>query len=130
MNFDISIMGFSALQSHAKGKKHQARASSSKVWSVDIRHFGSNKENSYDCGEPFPPTASATAKTASPIVDLSKNVHSVDAEIRWWLRMVNCHISCNSCADLGAMFQVMFLDSEIASQFTLGKTKARYGAMV
>ena len=35
-NFDISIMGVSALRSHAKGKKHQARASSSKVESVDI----------------------------------------------------------------------------------------------
>ena len=103
-NFDISIMGVSALRSHAKGKKHQARASSSKVRSVDIRHFASNKENSDDYGEPVPPTASATAKTASTTVDLSKKLHSVDAEIRWSLRMVNCHSSYNSCADLGAMF--------------------------
>ena len=93
---------------------------------VDIRHFASTKENSDDCGEPVPPTASATAKTASTIVDLSKNLHSVDAEIRWCLHMVTCHSSYNSCADLGAMFQVMFPDSEIASQFTLGKTNARY----
>ena len=93
---------------------------------VDIRHFASTKENSDDCGEPVPPTASATAKTASTIVDLSKNLHSVDAEIRWCLHMVTCQSSYNSCADLGAMFQVMFPDSEIASQFTLGKTKARY----
>ena len=91
---------------------------------VDIRHFASTKENSDDCGEPVPPTASATAKTASTIVDLSKNLHSVDAEIRWCLHMVTCHSSYNSCADLGAMFQVMFPDSEIASQFTQGKTKA------
>ena len=40
--------------------------------------------------------------------------------------MINSHSSYNSCADLGAMFQVMFPDSKIASQFTLGKTKARY----
>ena len=125
-NFDISIMGVSALRRHAKGKKHQARASSSKVRSVDIRHFASNKENSDDCGEPVPPTASATAKTASTIVDLSKNLHSVDSQIRWCLRMVNCHSSYNSYADLGAMFQVMFLDSDIAPQVTPGKTKARY----
>ena len=125
-NSDISIMGVSALWSHAKGKKHQARASSSKVRSVDIRHFASNKENSNDCGEPVLTTASATAKTASTTVDLSKNLHSVDAEICWCLRMVNCHSSYNSCADLGEMFKVMFPDSEIASQFTLGKTSARY----
>ena len=90
--------------------------------SLDIRHSASNKENSDDCGEPVPLTASATAKTASTIVDWSKNLHSVDAEICWCLRMVNCHRSYNCCADLGAMFQVMFPDSEIASQITLGKT--------
>ena len=120
-NFDIPLMGVSALRSHAKGK-HQATASSSKVRSVDSRHFASNKENSDDCGEPVHSTASATAKTTSTIVDL----RSVDAEIRRCLRMVNCHNSYNSCADLGAMFHFMFPDSEIASQFTLGKTKARY----
>ena len=69
-------MGVSALRSHAKGKKHQARASSSKVRSVDIRHFASHKENSVDCGEPVLPTASATPKTASTIVDLRKNLHT------------------------------------------------------
>ena len=125
-NFDILIMGVSALRTHAKGKKHQARASSSKVRSVDIRQFASNKENSDDCGEPVHSTASATAKTASTIVDLSENLRSVDAEIRRCLRMVNCHNSYNSCADLGAMFHFMFPDREIASQFTLGKTKVRY----
>ena len=50
----------------------------------------------------------------------------MDAEIGWCLCMVSCHSSYDSCADLGAMFQVMFLDSKIASQFTLGKTKTRY----
>ena len=99
MNFDISVMRVSVLQSHAKGKKHQARASSSKVQSVDIRHFASNKENSDDCGEPVPPTASATAETASAIVDLNKNLHRVDAEIPWCLRVINYHSSYNSCAE-------------------------------
>ena len=50
----------------------------------------------------------------------------MDAEIRWCLCMVSCHSSYNSCADLVAMFQVMFPDSKIVSQFTLGKTKTRY----
>ena len=98
-NFDISVMGVSALGSHAKGKKHQARASSSKVRSVDIRHFASNKENSDDCGEPVPSSASATAETASTIVDLNKNLHRVDAEIPWCLHIVNCHSSYNCCAE-------------------------------
>ena len=71
-------------------------------------------------------TASATAKTESTIVDLCINLHSIDAETCWGLRMVNFHSSYNSCVDLGAVFQVMFPDSEIVSQFTLGKTKAKY----
>ena len=49
-NFNISNKGVSTLRSDVKGKKHQARASSSKVRSADIRHFASNKENSNDCG--------------------------------------------------------------------------------
>ena len=71
-------------------------------------------------------TASAMAKTASTIVDSSKNLHSIDAGTRLGLHMVNFYSSYNSCADLGAVFQVMFPDSKIVSQFTLGKTKAKY----
>ena len=44
----------------------------------------------------------------------------------WCLFMVNCRSSYNSCADVGAMFQAMFPDNQIASQFLPGKTKARY----
>ena len=67
-------MGVSALRSHAKGKKHQERAPSWKLRNVDIRHFASNKENPDHCGEPVTPTASATTKKGSTIVDLSKNL--------------------------------------------------------
>ena len=53
----------------------------------------------------------------------------MDAEIRWCLRMVNCYGSYNSCADLGAMFQVMFPDSKIVSIYT-GKNKSKiYNAL-
>ena len=53
----------------------------------------------------------------------------MDAEIRWCLFMVNCYSSYNSCADVGAMFQAVFPGNQIASQFTLGKTKARYAIL-
>ena len=43
--------------------------------------------------------------------------------------MVNCYGSYNSCADLGAMFQVMFPDSKIVSIYT-GKNKSKiYNAL-
>ena len=122
----FQLWEFQHCKAMLKGKKHQVKASLSKVQNVDIGHFASNKENSNDCGEPVSPTASATAETTSAIVNLSKNLHSIDAKICWYLHMVNCHSSYNSCADSGAMFQVMFPDSNIASQCTLGKTKARY----
>ena len=61
-----------------------------------------------DCGEPVPPAGFATAKTASVIVDLSKNLHRVDAKICWCLCMVNCCSSYKSCANLGAQHHTCF----------------------
>ena len=60
--------------------------------SVDIRHFTSNKENYDDCGEPVPPTASAAAKIASTIVDLSKNL------IAWMLKFAGAYVWSTAAA--------------------------------
>ena len=40
--------------------------------------------------------------------------------------MVLAHDSYNSCCDLSELFGRMFLDSDVAKVFTLGKTKCRY----
>ena len=54
------------------------------------------------------------------------NANSLNAEILWALKVVLSHFSFRSCAELSELFQVMFSDSEIASEFTLGKTKCFY----
>ena len=44
----------------------------------------------------------------------------------WCLKVVDGHFSYNSCSDFANLSQCLFADSEIAHQFSLGKTKCRY----
>ena len=48
------------------------------------------------------------------------------AEIIWALCVIYHHLSYRCCEDLSTTFQQMFTDSEIAKQFSLGKTKVSY----
>ena len=52
----------------------------------------------------------------TPLVD------SLDAEIRWALKMVTMHASFRSCLNLNELFSTMFPDSD----FKMSKTKAAY----
>ena len=57
------------------------------------------------------------------------NDNSLIAEIIWYLKVVNAHWSYNSSlcyTYIAKLFQCMFPDSEIASQFSMGQTKSRY----
>lgn len=58
--------------------------------------------------------------------DPDVNEKATEAEILWCFKLSTQHLSFNSCSDLNALFQQMFPDSQIASQFSLGKDKARY----
>ena len=42
------------------------------------------------------------------------------------MNVVKSHHSFNSCSDLKNIFTKMFPDSDIVTQFTLGKTKCQY----
>ena len=44
----------------------------------------------------------------------------------WCLSMVLAHDNYNSCCDLSRLFGRMFLNSDDAKAFTLGKSKCRY----
>ena len=48
------------------------------------------------------------------------------AEIMWTLKSVVAHIPYRTCLDLPKLFQAMFPASDIASGFTLSKTKCAY----
>ena len=69
-------------------------------------------------------TSTAEPKKMTDHLLLSAN--SLNAEILWALKVVLSHFSFRSCAELSELFQVMFSDSEIASEFILGKTKCSY----
>ena len=116
MNFDISAMGSSALHSHAFSKNHKEfMTAHSKCGSIDLFF---KKLCSSD-------TTKAQHKTGTVKEMLTKN-DVTNAEIMWWLKVVDRHFSCNSCSDLSNLFQFMLADSEIAHQFSFGKTKCRY----
>ena len=48
------------------------------------------------------------------------------AEILWTLNVITKHQSFRSSSDSNSLFQTMFPDSEIAKQFSCGKTKIMY----
>ena len=51
---------------------------------------------------------------------------TLNAEILWTLKVVKSHMWFKSCADLSKLVLCMFLDSEIATKFTLSKPKYGY----
>ena len=48
------------------------------------------------------------------------------AEIKWVLTVVMKNLSLRSCTDISSLFEVIFPDSKIAKEFTLGKDKCAY----
>ena len=50
----------------------------------------------------------------------------VKAEIVWALKVVMSHFSLRSCLELNDLFKCIFRDSQIASKFSLSKTKYSY----
>ena len=50
----------------------------------------------------------------------------VKAEIVWALKVVMSHFSLRSCLELNDLFKCIFRDSQIASKFSLSKTKCSY----
>ena len=51
---------------------------------------------------------------------------TLNAEILWYLKVIKCHFSLRSCEGLGKLFRTLFRGSELASKFSLGKTKCAY----
>ena len=109
-NINISKMGRSALNDHAKGKRH-----------LDIIE----ERQKYTNANFFKPPSS-TEPTTSTTGTLNFESNSLNAEILWCLNMVNQHLSYNSCSHVSELFSAMFPDSEVAQKFSMGKTKSRY----
>ena len=70
--------------------------------------------------------ATVEKKKRNTLEDLIINENTLIAEIQWTFKVVMLHLSLRSCTDFNKLFVSMFPDSEVASKFTLGKTKCDY----
>ena len=68
-----------------------------------------------------------TCKNISTLDNVNAiNDNSLNAEIIQCLKVVNVEWSYNSPSDNAKLFQCIFPDSQIASEFSVGKTKSTY----
>ena len=108
----------SALDSHASGKKHQQlMLEHSKSGMIDLMF---NKPCSSSTKE------TEDSKKSGSLDDLLLKNEVINAEILWCLKLVAGHLSYNSCSNISKIFKTMFSRSDVARQFSLGKSKARY----
>ena len=92
----IKNMGVGTLTSHSKYRKHQNVQN----------HFAEGKQG--------------------PLQQFLTPVSTLNAKIKWCLKVVMSNFSFRSCSDINKLFRDMFPDSNIAKQFQLGKTKCAY----
>ena len=116
-NLNISGMGSSALDSHTSEKKHQQlMLECSKSGVIDLMF---NKPCSSSIKE------TKDSKKSGELDDLLLKKGVIKAEILLCLKLVADHLSYNSCSNISKIFKIMFSHSDVARQFSLGKTKAR-----
>ena len=118
---ELSTSGQSTLTDHAKGKKH--------IDSLEKRNsFFKNskvKKITTEVGEP-----SSVSNVNPPVQQILEECiggsDSTKGEIVWILNSVVCGSSARNSGNLGNVFAVMFPDSKIEKNFSLGKTKYGY----
>ena len=126
----INNMGEPALKSHLLSKKHIERSPSTNTTSANIQSFlpeasrESNEKASEDQKE-----EPKTQKNKQTTINQSFSTSAtIDAEIRWVLNIVYTKHCMNSLSNSGALFTVMFPNSEITKRFKCEHTKACYVA--
>ena len=128
-------MGRSALNSHAKGKKHNEKEDSRKSLpmtffrqeivdkpSTSKQSADTSKEQSNEAQVISPQQKSS--QCTLPFMMLTSNV--TEAEILWAIRTCLTHSSLRSCDGILKLFSRMFSDGNIAKSFSLARTKCGY----
>ena len=115
-DFDISNMGWSALLSHASGKKH------SEISGLRSLNVGKTFFESLGSSETSVKPTSSLQTFESMVVPVSV----LRAEILYVLKVEENHFSMRMCLGLNDLFKSMFPDSEIAKTLKLIKTKWGY----
>ena len=124
-------MGSGELDSHANGKNHSQKMND-RLQGLDC-FFSKTADktgvasNVSDVPIEQPTSSGATTKKSDgTITSKMLNDNTLNTEILRTLKVVLSHFSFRSCIEVNKLFQVMFPDRDIASQFALGKTKCCY----
>ena len=120
-DISLSNMSSTALDDHARGKKHSEKVKNRETGTA---LFLQTTKSSTDSSSGKP--ATVKKKKRNMLEDLIINKNMLNAEIWWTLEIVMSHLSFRSYIDLNKLFISMFPDSEVASKFTCGKTKCAY----
>lgn len=138
-SFSLSNMGRQAIISHSTSSKHIAQKK--EIASHDsIANFF--KPGSSSSATPTPAVSDSLTVSCvlpTPTIGCSSQLSSrssinpfiiseatTKAEILWALKCIWSHYSYRSCENIQELWSMMFTDSEIAKQLTLGKTKMAY----
>ena len=134
-SFDVSNMGRSALNSHAKGKKYKEKGDFRK--SLPITFFRQETVDKPSTSKQSADTSkeqSIEAQVISPQQKLSQctlafmmlTSNVTEAEILWSIWTCLTHSSLCSCDGISKLFSRMFSDSNTAKSFSLARTKCGY----
>ena len=121
---DVSTMGTSALRSHAKGVKHQAKVrNSDSCTSMTLDGFFQASGNSVSHASNSVEEPVAGCSTISTYASKSE---CLNAEVWQCLKTVASGSSFRSNTDTSHVWQQQFPDSAIARRATCGQTKSMY----
>ena len=84
-----------------------------------------SKSTTSESGEHNNSTKSITSSSSVMEKSVTRD-NTLKAEILWALKVIMSHYSYKSCEGTSKLFQAMFPDSRIASQFSCGEKKCAY----
>ena len=121
-SFSVSGLGVKALEIHSKGKIHMQKCPSNQQ-QLQFQ-LDKSDEPADSSGNKDQSTPTCIKQTAAQSCFIKQN--TIKAEIMWALEVIMSNYSYRSCASKSELFSVMFNDSDIAKDFSLGKTKLSY----
>ena len=114
-DINVLVMGVSARESHATGKKQKSLMKERKQYSET---FFSQKKSSERNAEKKEGQSTSTIQketrkqkqSAKSIDQYAVSISSLNAEILWCMYVVKGHLSYNLCSNIKELFNVMFPD--------------------
>ena len=121
-SFSVSGLGVKALEIYSKGKIHMQKCPSNQQ-QLQFQ-LDKSDEPADSSGNKDQSTPTCIKQTTAQSCFIKQN--AIKAEIMWALEVIMSNYSYRSCASKSELFSVMFNDSDIAKDFSLGKTKLSY----